>query len=204
MINRRALLEDEMFHLRRVAIHEGGHATIAAHFGVTGAIRLLPIREVDTTSQCRFAFVGAFRPSVGDFPDLHSRCLWGLSGICAEAIDGHWVTVVPTLMRSLIGKDDAKIAGDFDDRAVIETVGLLSWLWPEVEARATAAMEPWLKGPMMMPAIAIDDAGKRPAAGPTNRLHTMSQKVIELLRRPRAGVQRVRARRAPLGGGAAG
>jgi hypothetical protein len=194
MINRRALLEDEMFHLRRVAIHEAGHATAAAHFGVTGAIRLLPIKE-GATSQ-GFTFVGSFSPSRGEFPDLHARCLWALSGICAEAIDGHWATVAPTLMRSLIGEADAKIAGDFEAREVIETVGLLSWLWPEVEVRATAAMEPWLNGPMV-PARVIDDAEKRPATSPnqpaserrarastrrTSRLHTMSQKAVELLR----------------------
>jgi hypothetical protein len=190
VISRRDLLENELFQLRRVSVHEAGHATIAAHFGVTGAIRLLPINEGGATSRC-FTFVGSFNPAAGDFPDLHARCLWGLSGICAEAIDGHWATVVPTLMRSLIGEADAKIAGNFEDRDVIETIGLLSWLWPEVEARATAAMEPWLSGPLV-PARVIVDAEKRRAAnvaqgslqGACQRslLHTMSQRAVELLR----------------------
>jgi hypothetical protein len=44
---------------------------------------------------------------------------------------------------------DSEHAGDFTDREVFETIGLLKWLWPEVEIRANTAMKPWLDGPLV-------------------------------------------------------
>ncbi len=143
MIQRRPLKGDEVFHLRSVAIHEAGHAAVAAHYGVGGEIRILPV--LDRSSQ--FQFNGIFLPD-GVLPDSEANRQFGLAGIAAEAIDGGWDSVVHILIAKTMSPPDVKLAGDFDRRHVAETIGLLKWHWGEIECRAAAAMEVWLRGPM--------------------------------------------------------
>lgn len=146
MIGRRALTAKEMEDLRRVAIHEAGHATVASHFGIGGEIRIQPLTHRAEEGVFHFTgcHLGRRSPS-----DEHARCLYGLAGVAAEAVEGHWDSVAPVLMRAMMSQSDADLAGDFTERQVIETVGLLKWLWPEVEIRATTAMRPWLDGPLI-------------------------------------------------------
>jgi len=143
MSDRRALSDLEMFHLRRVAIHEAGHAAIAAHYGVQGEVRIFPV--IDRKAG-EFQFNGIFIPERA-LPDDEANRQFGLAGVVAEAIDGLWDSVVHRLIAAKMSRDDKIIAGTFDDRHVVETTGLIRWHWSEIESRATAAMEPWLRGP---------------------------------------------------------
>ena len=154
MIQRRALSGDELFHLRRVAIHEAGHAQIAAIYGVTGEIRIFPVLERSS----QFQFSGIFLPD-SVLPDSEANRQYGLAGVAAEGIDGGFENVVHILAAKTMSPPDIKLAGEFEPRHVMETIGLLKWHWGEIEVRATAAMEPWLRGPMNL---------SNDAASPTN------------------------------------
>ena len=146
IFDRRALGDSEMFELRRVGFHEAGHATIAAHFGVTGTVRLQPISAGYADSS--FRFTGSFLADA-ELPDQHAQRLYGLAGIAAESIDGLWHSVAPEMIGTLLSPPDARLSAGFTKREVIEVIGLLRWLWAEVDMRATQAMQPWLNGPML-------------------------------------------------------
>jgi hypothetical protein len=120
MIGRRALTEKEAGDLRMVAIHEAGHATVAAHFGIAGEIRIQPLthRAAEGVFSFTGCYVGQRSPS-----DSHARCLYGLAGVAAQAVDGHWESVAPVLIRAMMSQSDLEHAGDFTDREVLETVG---------------------------------------------------------------------------------
>jgi len=52
----------------------------------------------------------------------------------------------------------------FTKREAVEVVGLLRWLWPDIELQATQAMQPWRSGPMLTLSGGVPVAAQRQAA----------------------------------------
>ncbi len=156
MINRRPLQEAERQNLLRAAYHEAGHDAVARHFGVQGQIRITPYIDADGL----FAFFGWFSPSFTP-ADPYARTMIGLAGVCVEAVMGEWKLAAPLLARGMMSPTDLALAGDeFDDGDVVEALGLVEWLWGDVESCAREAARPWLLGPLVASgASATDDSG---------------------------------------------
>lgn len=133
--------EVKAYDLRTAAIHEAGHATIAAHFGVEAAVALWANRRAAGDE----SLVLGRLLLAGKPPTPEAATLIALAGAVAalyaddRAVDADGIADAIETGESTFSESDAKAAGAWKIEDVAQCLELVRHAWPAIEHGAAKA-----------------------------------------------------------------
>lgn len=126
--------------LRKMSIHEAGHATAAAHFGVKSQVAVWPNPDGGVGERHVLGRTWLLQK----LPSAQAATLVGLAGLVAQMVDADDSVTATEIGDAIelgydeISDTDLALAGKWSDDDIEQCIDLVRKLWPEIEQRAAA------------------------------------------------------------------